>query len=529
MKTYHYLYRKVFVLLLAVMVVPLNSCEDYLDKAPQADISEKDAFGNFRSFQGFMEELYNCIMDPNKGGAWNQYLFADETLNNKPYAFDDGNYWSAEGYFYGQAVNTTDNNSRTKRVWEYAWYAIRKANLAIEKIPGINFPDETQKQRLLAEARFLRAWSYFNVVRLWGDAPLILTPQTAASEDFFPSRTPQEEIYEFVVNELKAAEAAGLPDFRTDGRVSNVAVKSLLAKVYLTMAGYPLQKGASHYSLAAEKALEVINFSKANPSTLNLFPTYADLRNEDLKNRVEHIFQIQYNTVVAGFPLNDMLPNQTAVTYAGPSGTGSTVPTVSFYNSYEAGDLRTKNQVGYFYDTYYVNGTGAPFDLGQPHIFKYFNQKALGGPGINPTRLNNLNVNLIRFAEVLLIYAEAQNEAGGLNQEAYDALKRIRDRAQLTTPPIGSFTQNSFREAVWKERWMEFCYEQITWFDMIRLRKVWNETNRNFDDFVGHRNLNISGGALLEEKHLLFPIPLAEMQNNPNLRPQNPGYVAAPN
>mgnify|MGYP000893964051 CR=1 FL=1 len=413
--------------------------------------------------------------------------------------------------------------------WNGLYRIIANANLAIEKIPGINFPDETQKQRLLAEARFLRAWSYFNVVRLWGDAPLILTPQTAASEDFFPSRTPQEEIYEFVVNELKAAEAAGLPDFRTDGRVSNVAVKSLLAKVYLTMAGYPLQKGASHYSLAAEKALEVINFSKANPSTLNLFPTYADLRNEDLKNRVEHIFQIQYNTVVAGFPLNDMLPNQTAVTYAGPSGTGSTVPTVSFYNSYEAGDLRTKNQVGYFYDTYYVNGTGAPFDLGQPHIFKYFNQKALGGPGINPTRLNNLNVNLIRFAEVLLIYAEAQNEAGGLNQEAYDALKRIRDRAQLTTPPIGSFTQNSFREAVWKERWMEFCYEQITWFDMIRLRKVWNETNRNFDDFVGHRNLNISGGALLEEKHLLFPIPLAEMQNNPNLRPQNPGYVAAPN
>lgn len=412
--------------------------------------------------------------------------------------------------------------------WNGLYRIIANANLAIEKIPGINFPDESQKNKLLAEARFLRAWSYFYIVRLWGDAPLITMSQTVASEDFFPNRTPQEQIYELILSDLTAAEAAGLPDFQTNGRVSNMAVKSLLAKVYLTMAGYPLQKGTSHYAMAAQKALEVINFSKANPSTLNLFETYAQLRNEDLKNRVEHIFQIQYNTTVAGFPLNDFFPNQTAVTYAGPGGTGSTVPTVSFYNSYEEGDLRTKNQVGWFYDSYYVNGTGAPFDLGQPHVFKYFNQKALGAPGITPTRLNNLNVNLIRYAEVLLIYAEAQNESGGLNQEAYEAFKRIRDRAELPTLPMGSYTQASFREAVWKERWMEFCYEGITWFDMIRLRKVWNETERNFDDFVGHKNLNISGGATLEDKHLLFPLPLAEMQNNPNLRPQNPGYAPAP-
>lgn len=412
--------------------------------------------------------------------------------------------------------------------WNGLYRVIANANTAIEKIPGIAFSDESQKNRLLGEARFLRAWAYFYVVRLWGDAPLITKPQTVESEDFYPSRTPQEQIYNFVVEDLKAAEAAGLPALNTSGRVSQMAVKSLLSKVYLTMAGFPLSKGVSHYTLAAEKALEVINYSKSNPTTLNLFDTYAQLRNEDLKNRVEHIFQIQYNTTVAGFPLNDMFPNQTAVTYSGPSGTGSTVPTQSFYDSYETGDLRTKNQVGFFYDSYFVNGTGAPFDLGQPHIFKYFNQKALGAPGITPTRLNNLNVNLIRYAEVLLIYAEAQNEAGGLNQEAYDALKRIRDRAQLATPAMGTFTQSSFREAVWKERWMEFCYEGITWFDMVRLRKVWNETTKNFDNFEGHKNLNISGGATLLKKHLLFPLPLAEMQNNPNLRPQNPDYSPAP-
>jgi len=370
----------------------------------------------------------------------------------------------------------------------------------------------------------LRAWAYFNVVRLWGDAPLITLPQTADSDDFNPSRTPQEQIYNLIVEDLIAAEGAGLPVTETSGRATQMAVKSLLSKVYLTMAGFPLNKGASHYKLAADKALEVISYSKANPTVLNLFDTYREIHQESLKNRVEHIFQIQYNTAVAGFPLNDYFPNFKPVTYSGPSGTGSTVPTKSFYDSFDDADLRKKNQDGWFYTSYFTNGNGVPFDLGAPYVFKHFNVTALGGPGITPTRLNNLNVNLIRYAEVLLIYAEAQNEVGGVTQEAYEAFKRIRDRAQLTTPAMGSYSQSSFREAVWKERWYELCYEGITWFDMVRLRKVFNEKTKGFDDFVGHLNLNVGSGVELKEKHLLFPLGIQEMRNNPNLKPQNPGY-----
>src|SRR5690606_19512049 len=129
---------------------------------------------------------------------------------------------------------------------------------------------------------------------------------------------------------------------------------------------------------------------------------------------------------------------------------------------------------------------------------------------------------IIRFAEVLLTYAEASNEATGPNQDAVDALKRIRDRAQLATPLLADFTQESLREAVWKERWFELCYEQITWFDMVRLRKVLNTATGNFDDFVGHVNLNVN--QPLQAKHLLFPIPRQELVNNPNLETQNPGY-----
>jgi starch-binding outer membrane protein, SusD/RagB family len=123
----------------------------------------------------------------------------------------------------------------------------------------------------------------------------------------------------------------------------------------------------------------------------------------------------------------------------------------------------------------------------------------------------------------LLTYAEAQNEADGApNAQAHAALEQIRDRAELTTPALGTFTQATFREAVWRERWYELCYEGITWFDMVRLRKVFNHETKGFDDFVGHVNTN--SNQALQEKHLLFPLLRQEMVNNPNLTPQNPGY-----
>jgi hypothetical protein len=290
------------------------------------------------------------------------------------------------------------------------------------------------------------------------------------------------------------------------------------------MAGFPMSKGATHYKLAADKALEVITYANANPNAINLFPTYSETRRETLKNRVEHLFMLQYNNSigVGGNPMGNMFPNFKPVTFNGPGGTGSTVPTLAFYNSYEPGDLRTKDQEGYFYTSYFTNGNGARFELNAPYIFKHFNQIANGSSGVAGTRNNNLNVPQIRYAETLLIYAEAQNELGTITPEAYASLKKIRDRAKLTTPEIGSYTQSTFRNAVWKERWHELCYEQITWFDMIRLRKSFNPITKSFEEFVGSTNL--SSNQKLQQKHLLLPLPTQEMLNNPNLTPQNTGY-----
>ena len=406
--------------------------------------------------------------------------------------------------------------------WAGLYKVIAQANQVLEKVPAITPMDAKQKSKILGEARFLRASAYFTAVRLWGDIPLITKPQTASSEDFLPARAPVESVYKLIVEDLIAAEASGLDWMDTRGRVGTAAVKAQLAEVYLTMAGGSLKKGASHYKLAADKAFEVISYAKSNPSVIALFPTYMDVHKESLKNRLEHLYMIQYNTTVSGNPMGNFFPNFKPVTYSGPGGTGSSVPTPSFYKSYEDGDLRAKNQEGYFYTSYYTNGNGAPFELNAPYVFKHFNTTANGYNGVAGTRNDNLNVPQIRYAQVLLTYAEAQNEVGGPTADSYAAFKAIRDRAKLTTPDLGTYSQASFRNAVWKERWHELCYEQITWFDMVRLRKAFNETTKTFEEFVGHTNL--SSNQKLQEKHLLLPLPKAEMLNNPKLTPQNPGF-----
>lgn len=404
--------------------------------------------------------------------------------------------------------------------WTGLYRTIMDANIVIEKVPPITPMDPALKNRILGEARFLRAWAYFYAVRMWGDIPMPL--QT--TDDVYLERTSQETVYNQIVEDLKVAEESGLPWMDATGRVSTAAAKALLAKVYLTMAGNPLNKGTSHYQLASDKAKEVIDYANANPLQINLFSTYGEIHHVDQENKLEHLFEIQYHAVVTQ---NDqltslLLPVGKPIALINPG--GGEVPTLSFYNSFEPGDLRTRNREGYFYTSYFRNGSIAndTIQLDAPFIFKHFDIVAVGSPNIAGTRTCNLNIPQIRYAEVLLIYAEAQNEVSGPTQAAYDAFKRIRDRALLTTQELGVYTKETFREAVWKERWHELCFENITWFDMVRLKKVLNEQTKGFDNFEGHVNLNTS--ATLQARHLLFPLPGSEILNNPSLRPQNPGY-----
>ncbi len=200
-----------FYVIFIMLIFLSTSCEEYLDKAPEADISEKDAFGNFTSFQGAVEELYNCVMDPDKGGAWNNYSFADENLNNKIYNFDIGNYWSNEGYFSGKGINTTSNEGRNRRVYEYAWYAIRKANLALAKLEEDGLFEGTQEEKdlLKGQALFFRGFFYFELGRYWGGMPYItrvLDPTESLINEEFNRLTFQEMAVEMAKDFRAAAD-----------------------------------------------------------------------------------------------------------------------------------------------------------------------------------------------------------------------------------------------------------------------------------------------------------------------------------
>jgi len=177
------------------------------------------------------------------------------------------------------------NTIHVVNYWNGLYRIIANANLVIARTPGIPQMDAAQRTKILGEARFLRASAYFTAVQLWGDIPLITQPQSAASTDFMPVRSSKDDVYKLIVDDLVAAEAAGLAWTDVSGRANLAAVKTQLSKVYLTMAGYPLSKGASYYKLAADKALEVITYANANPSSINLFSTYEDVHRESNKNR----------------------------------------------------------------------------------------------------------------------------------------------------------------------------------------------------------------------------------------------------
>src|SRR5690554_6678449 len=139
------------LLILAIFIaLGMPSCEDYLDKAPESEISDRDVFGNFMSFQGFIEEMYNCIVDPHKILGGNLYFSAfydDATLCNMPLLWDDGNYWDQQWRVMTGSV-ATDNGTMNKRIWPLSWYAIRKSNIALANLEQFN---GTQEERNLIE------------------------------------------------------------------------------------------------------------------------------------------------------------------------------------------------------------------------------------------------------------------------------------------------------------------------------------------------------------------------------------------
>jgi hypothetical protein len=495
--------KKYKLLALVTCALWLPGCSDFLVESDPSNFTEDNYFTKPEHATSSVNAIYANMRVPLgsgfNGGAWMMPEFATGLAKT-----DLGQ--AVNSYFIKDLRNTSDNGYG-QTYWEFYYKGIGNANLSIARIPAITM-DETAKKKLLGEAHFLRAFYYFNLVQMFGNIPLITEPVNLESEQLRPKQVAPADIYTQIVADLKTAEQAGLGWVDATGRVSQGAVKSLLAKVYLTMAGYPLQKGNEYYDLAAKKAEEVIDSKQ-----FKLFTTYDDLHNPAKKNIEENIFMVQFRTGIIPSPLQtSIIPyNKNISAYADE--TGGLYSTDEFVKSYDANDLRAKEKQFFFTKFTNESNRNQEVALGGYFIYKHFDNVA------QTTSANSdLNWSVLRYADVLLIYAEASNEVSGPTAKAYEAVNAIRTRAQLTA--LSGISKDVFREAVWTERWHELCFENITWFDMVRLRKAFNVTTKKFENYVGHK---FSYGPVVGERELLFPIPTTELRNNTNLVP-TPGY-----
>ena len=397
--------------------------------------------------------------------------------------------------------------------WRNLYRGIGACNLAIAKIPGIIAPGLTDeaKTNLLAEAHTLRALYYFFLVRMYGDVPNVTkVPESVSGLNV--SRSPAKNIYDSIIlPDLLLAEQSTLPWQDNTGLISLGAVKSILADVYLTYAGAAINGGDAAYAESAKRSREVID-----NGGYTLFPEYTDMIDPANKNKGGFIFQVQY---AASVPSTNPLTPLTIPNYSGISKYsdeyGSVYPTAEFVASFPAGDKRAEERQ-FFYTSYpSAKSPGTTVTFKGPYIYKWFDVDA-----VTNTVKSDLNYSLYRLADVYLMYAEASNRAEGApNAKAIGYVNDIRQRADLA--PIGSLSQDAFEKEVWLQRYFELCFENKMWFDMLRTRKVHNDVTGNWDDFVGHTTVF---NATFTEKQLLFPVPKQEIDVNPNLLPNNPGF-----
>lgn len=486
-------------LLLSVVLVN-SGCKKYLDEKNNSNFVKSSYFASASQAQTFVNGIYNKLYLFQNGDAYGESPFITMEL------------FAGHATSLGQSVNNGNViNERTDPVnpgfeslWQNSYSAIANANLALQQIPNVAM-DDAQKKRLLGEAAFLRAFFYYHLVRLYGDVPLITAPVTVDSPDLFPTRTPVAQVYPVIINDLIAAEASGLPETDQTGHASLGAVRTLLASVYLTTAGFPL-KITANYALAAAEAQKVL-------SSYTLFTDYAYLHDNAHKNQGELIFQANY---LVGVSTNSI--PQLTIPFNLPVGAygdhlGAMVPTNQFFNSYEPGDLRTKERQFYFSSYPQYGDATKTVVFGGHYLYKYFHVESALGNGISDE-----NWTFLRLPEAMLIYAEATNEVSGPTADAYAQVNKIRARAQL--PALSGLTQDQFRQAIWKERYHELAYEDKSYFDIQRTHMIYDVINNRFSDAFSTPN---EQGVTMKQQYLLWPVPQREINNNKKLT-QNAGW-----
>lgn len=489
-------YYKIFFVVFCLLSVA--GCKKYLDKVPLDTINPDNFFRTKEDAVNAVNAAYQPLQRPK---LYNLRMWASDIFAGNSVVGAGG---GTDGIETVQEANfTTDpSNAGVLDLYRGPYPGILYCNLVIQHVPGMDI-DTVLKNRIVGEAKFLRAHYYFILVQYFGDVPLITLPQTPA-DDLYPARTARSKVYDQIIADLQ--DAIGLLPSRTDysgadvGRASKGAAVGMLAKVYLTLGRYA----------------DVIPLCQQVTSlgyTLNT--NYADNFDPAHKNSSESLFEVQYSGGTTYNFFDDLNQASWTSPFMGPRNTtfvggayGWNQPTQEFVDSYEPGDVRKDLTILYegcpdfngnvYSGTFSTTGYNVRKFLVPTSVSPQYNTSAEDFP-------------VLRYADVLLMEAEALNETGK-TEDARGPLNQVRERASLPDVQSG-LSQAAFRDTVLHERRMELAFEGQRWFDLIRVGN--GQYGLDFLHSIGKTNATT--------KNLLMPIPQVERDANPHLT-QNAGY-----
>lgn len=474
--------KKIFLGCTAVLL--LAGCGDnFLNVNSRERVTEEDRDETYTPTE-FVNGIYGSFTDFDYAFSWLGITsMISDNANKGSSATDTGADKLALDNFTFTVASVSVQN-----MWERWYKTIGRATYAIEYTKEYENIDQALKNRLIGQARFLRALCYFYLVRYFGDVPLQHVDIT--------KRAPKDDVYSFLIADLDTA-ITELPlksEYASEdlGRVTKGAARTLLAKIYLER---------ENWQQALEYANKVINTGE-----YSLFSNYGHIWREKYENGVGSIFEIQARGKAPAHGVQQYSTTQGA---RGPGGWGwgFNVPSEDLIAAYRAaGDSIRLDATVIFPGETLWDGRLVPESV----VNRAYNQKAYSSDNLGSGD-GDKNIRVLRYAEVLLIKAEAANELGN-TQAALNALNKVRARVNLE--PVTTTNQDSLRLAIYHERRLEFAFEHKRWFALLRTgRAEWAITNSS----------NEEAAANFDNHYTLFPIPLAQLQKTPEMQ-QNPGY-----
>jgi len=480
-----------------------TSCEGFLDPDPSDVITPE----NFYKTSSDAIAATNAVYESTKWSYWLGFWYISDIATDDIIA---GPRFGADGHRMSDYIFDSGDWPMGD-MWGSAYWNINRANTVLDRVPAITM-DPALRDRLLNEARFLRANSYFNLVRSFGDVPL-LEHEVKSLDGLRVSRAPAADVYALIVSDLQQA-AAGLPASYTGsdiGRVTSGAARAMLAKVYLTR---------QDWANAAQTAGQLIASGRYTllPNWRDCFKISTEIINS------ESIFEINYDGLLD--PGAGSVHTLFSLPSGFPGGDAYGLMTVapSLASLFAASD--TRGLGGTFINSGYVDALGDtakwndPDSTYGPAFIKYLDQTDFQNMHQRAWQRQSNNWIVLRYADVLLMYAEAVNEGGApvVAMTAKQALNAVRTRAGIDTVP--DLSTAAFRDSVWLERRREFLFEGQRWFDLSR----WGVLNSAMLAKTTELATIAPGETTVHgASSNLLPIPQGERNKNPNLT-QNPGW-----